>query len=115
MKNDSQMLQMSLFKVVYPIEIIKVDTSDLSLDLAEELQEETDTKERLMREQLTFLEGMGDIILSYEKNAILVEFVSENAEKITSKVHHVGNSYVSSVVRLLEAYNGLMELEEMLA
>lgn len=115
MKNDLQLLQMSLFKVVYPIKIIRVDTSDLSLDLAEELQEETDIKERLMREQLTFLEGMGDIILSYEKHAILVDFVSENADKISSKVHHVGNSYVNSVVRLIEAYKGLMELEEMLA
>jgi hypothetical protein len=109
------MSELNFLKKEYLIEVIEVDTSDLSLDLAEGLEEEAANKERLMREQLSFLESMGDIILSYERNAILVEIVSEYAEKISNKVHHVATSYANSVARLLNACKCLMELEEMLA
>lgn len=109
------MLQLNFLKNVYHIEIREADTSELSLDIAEKLEEEVANKERLMREQLSFLESMGDIILSYECNTILVEIVGEYADKTSNKVNHVATSYENSIVKLLEAYKCLMELEEMLA
>lgn len=110
-------MMMDFVKTSYSVEVKDVNVSNLGLskELAEELEMELGKKERLLREQIRFLEALGDVEVSYHRDEIFLEVIGEQAERISMKIDNVICSYNNAVANLPEAYKALSELELMLA
>jgi uncharacterized protein YpiB (UPF0302 family) len=101
----------------YSVEVsdFSPNTLGLSKEWVEELELELGKRERKLRDAIKFLQDMGDIDVSYEGDLILIEIISENAEKVSLKVDNLIRNYNGSVEGLPNAYKALAELEAMLA
>lgn len=101
----------------YSVEIKDSDISNLKLtkQWQDELEMALGKKERLLREQIRFYESLGDIEVSYEGDLINIEVISENAAKIALKIDTLICQYNTALNDLPRAYQGLTELELMLA
>lgn len=103
-------------KTNYSVEIKEVEVTNLGLtkELVSNLETDLFKKERLLREQLRFLEALGDIQVYEEKSNIFIDIISENAERVSIKVDNLISSYTNAMNKLPKAYKALAELEVML-